>query len=163
MSLKITTINHLKTLSFHIVGSIIMLVFLCITKFDHNFVFAAGIVWIIFTLPVAWLHIEYSLINSNEEFEINEHYIILRKSGKEFKFDKEQIESIILYLTPGAYKHSDMKFVAIESYYFARVKMKSGEVLTLTCLLTNNLESELKHLSGVLFKRTKRIFCTTLY
>ena len=161
MRLKITAISHLRVLWFHISGSIMMLLALYFLDFEYNYVLSFGIMWLIYTLPAAWLHIEYWLKNQGMEFEMNNDGFIFLRNGKETKFTNEQIDTISIYMPPSVYKGSSLKFIAIENYYFARVNLKSGHVLTLTCLLTANLEDELRKISGVSIKRKKRLFCTT--
>ncbi len=49
--------------------------------------------------------------------------------------------------------------LAIEGFYYAVVKLKTGEELILTCLLAPRIDKSLKQMRGVLFEKRKRLFC----
>ena len=70
----------------------------------------------------------------------------------------EEIEKIVVYLSPAMYKGSNFHIMGFEAYHYASVRLKSGEELVLTCLLAPKLYPVLKKWLGSKVVRKKRIF-----
>jgi len=118
-----------------------------------------GILFLIDAIPALFLHFEYWLKNKGEQYEVRDTKLIRRKGSEETHIRNDEIEKIIVYLSPSLYMNSNFHLLAIESYHYAVVKLKSGEELALTCLLAPRIDMELKKMRGVLFEKRKRLFC----
>lgn len=118
------------------------------------------IIWIIYSLPAFYLHIEYYYYNRGEKYRIVGDKLTQYKNGKERCIGSNDIELITVYLAPNLYLNSSLRYLPIESYYYAKVKLKNKSEIILTCLLTPKLEKVLNQLEGVVIKREKRLFNT---
>lgn len=157
--LKIKAINHIQALFSHLIGTLLMLVTLYFLEFNADALIVFGTIWLIYTVPVVYLHLEYFSRNKDEEYEIRDNEIVYRKLGEEILYKSQDIEKIIIYLSPSLYKNSNFHLLAIESYHFAEVRLKTGKKLVLTCLLAPRIDKELKQIKGVLIEKRKKIFC----
>ena len=131
-------------------------------EFQSDFVFIFTIFWIIYTIPVIYLHSEYYLNNRGEIYKIDSNGITLWKSGAKQKYRSKELDRIILY------KSANMDawgfpLLAMEFYYYARVINNSGEELIITRLLTPEVEKEVQKLEGVPVERVKRAFCAVFW
>ena len=159
---KTLRINLRNFLSLHLPTIILILVgigILSYLSFDKYFVQVFVVMWILDLLPALYLHSTYLSKNQGEEYEVRDSELIRRKDGKETIYKNDEIEKIIFYLSPALYKNSNFHLLAIEGYHYAVVKLKSGEELTLTCLLSPRIDKSLKQMRGVLFEKRKRLFC----
>jgi len=136
--------------------SILILYYL---RFDKYFVQVFLVFWAIDLLPSFFLHFTYYLRNKREEYEIRTNALIKRKDGEEIIYLNNEIEKIIVYLSPALYKNSDFHLLSIEAYHYAVVKLKTGEEIILTCLLAPRIDKSLKQIQGVIFEKQKRLFC----
>ena len=127
-------------------------------------VLAFGISLLAFiTLPALLFHIDYFIRNRHEEYEIGNKKIIKRKNGEETVCNFEEIEDIHMYVTPPKFRE-DLRFTAWDDYHFAKIIMKSGEVLYLTSLLyPSGIDKVLKkYFKGMSYLSVKCWFPTTL-
>jgi len=116
------------------------------------------------TLPALFFHIEYFIRNRKEEYEIGNKKIIRRKTGTETIYNVEDINELYLYLSPPKFRNDFLSYCAWDQYHFAKIVMKSGEVLYLTCLLyPSGLEKVLLKYVKKTYWSKKRLFPTTLY
>ena len=115
------------------------------------------------TLPALLFHIDYFIKNKHEEYEIGDGKIIRRKKGVGIVYYFEEIDDVYMYVTPPKYRE-DFRLWAWDNYHFARIVMKSGEVLYLTSLLyPSGIDKVFKqYLKGVNYWCEKRWFPTTL-
>jgi len=157
--LRITPYTHFASLLSLLIVTFLFTVLLFWFSFDKDMVTAFAIGFLIDAVPALYLHIEYWIKNKGEEYEIRDREIILRKHGKEITFKNQDIEKIIVYLSPSLYKNSNFHLLAIESYHYAKIRLKTGEELVLTCLLAPRIDKALKQMKGVLFERRKKLFC----
>ena len=111
-------------------------------------------------LPALYLHIQYWLRNKDEEYEIMNDGILLRKGGTETHYKNEDIMNIFLYLPPPAYRNSNFNLFLIGYYHYAVIRLKSKKILILTNLLSRTLENDLKQIEGVTVSRFKCTFCS---
>ncbi|MDD4972401.1 MAG: hypothetical protein PHT07_23475 [Paludibacter sp.] len=157
--LQVTIFNHFAS-SFRLliacVGFICILIYL---RFDPDAITVFGIGLLIDAVPALYLHIEYWIKNKGEEYEIRDSEIIQRKYGKEKCYKNQDIEKIIVYLSPSLYKNSNFHLLSIESYHYARIRLKTGEEIVLTCLLAPRMDKTLRQMKGILFEKRKKIFC----
>ncbi len=157
--LKISVLNFLRLHFPTIILIIIGIAVLYYLKFDEHFVQVFLVIWIIDLLPAIYLHVTYFLINKGEKYEIRDNELILYKKGEVLTYKNEEVEKIIIYLSPALYKNSDFHLLMIESYHYAVIELKTGEKLILTCLFTPRVDKSLKQIKGVLFEKRKRLFC----
>ena len=147
---------HLSTLILVLLG-LIILYFL---GFDKYFVQVFLVVWSLDLIPAIYLHLTYLIQNGGEEYEVRDDGLIRRKKGKEMVYKSDEIERIVFYLSPALYRNSNFHFLAIEGYHYAKVKLKGGGELILTCLLAPRIDNSLMQIKGVIFQKRKRLFCT---
>lgn len=157
--LQVTIFNHFASLLSLLIACVGITSILVYLRFDPDAVTVFGIGLLIDAIPALYLHIEYWIKNKGEEYEIRDSEIILRKHGKEMTYKNQDIEKIIVYLSPSLYKNSNFHLLAIESYHYAIIKLNTGEELALTCLLAPRMDKTLKQIKGVLFENRKRLFC----
>jgi hypothetical protein len=157
--LKITTFTHFASLLSLLIVAVLFILLLFLFSFDKAMAVAFSIGFLIDAMPALYLHIEYWVKNKGEEYEIRENEIVLRKDGKEILYHSRDIQKIIVYLSPSLYKNSNFHLLAIESYHYATIRLKTGEELVLTCLLTPRVDKALKLMKGVFFERKKKLFC----
>lgn len=158
-SLRINVRNHLNLHLPTLILLAISFVVLCYLRFDNYIVQVFLIVWALDLLPALYLHFEYWTKNKGEEYEVRDTELIHRKGGEETHYENNDIEKIIVYLSPALYKNSNFHLLAIEGYHYAIVKLKTGEELILTCLLAPRIDKSLMQMRGVLFEKRKRLFC----
>ncbi|MBR9777659.1 MAG: hypothetical protein GYB55_22590 [Cytophagales bacterium] len=159
---RIGLLNHLKALLSLLFVGVIMLGVLFWLNFDETVVVIFGIFFLADAIPALYLHLEYWLSNMGEQYEINTNAIIRYKDGDQLKYSIENIYKVILYKSASMGK-GGIPFLAIESYYYARVIFKSGEELIITRLLTSKLEDVVRSFKGVPFVSKKRLFCTIFW
>lgn len=160
--LHITIFNHFASLLSLLIGSLLIFGVLGYFKFESDAIMIFGLAFLIDALPALYLHFEYWIKNMGEEYEIKEKEFILRKHGKQISYPNKDIEKIIVYLSSSLYVNSNFNLLAMGSYHFAKVRLKTGEELILTCLLAPRIDKSLIQMKGVLFERRKRFFCTTI-
>ena len=129
-------------------------------EFDKSIILGATIWFSLNAIPTLYLHIEYWLENKSEEYEVHFDELIRHKNGETTTYKVSDIERIKVYLSPALYRGSNLHFLGIEAYHYARVHLKSGEELIITCLLTPKVEKALRELRGVKIERKKRLFNT---
>lgn len=157
--LSITIRNHFSALQSLFFLATILIVILYFFDFDRGMTMAFAIGLSIDAITSLYLHLEYLSKNKGEEYEVRDTELIRRKDGKETIYKNDEIEKVIVYLSPALYKNSNFHFLAIEGYHYAVVKLKTGGELILTCLLAPRIDKSLKEMRGILFEKRKRLFC----
>lgn len=160
--LKITFRNQVVAVIPDIFMGIILVFLLFLFDYNYGMQISFSVGYALNIIPVIFLHTEYWLLNKEEKYDIQFDRIIKYKNGEKKEYLVSDIEAISIYLSPALYRGSNFHIFGIEYYHFARVYLKSGEVLQLTCLLTPKLEKALHELRGIKVERKKRIFNTTL-
>ena len=163
--LKISTRHQLSALIFLLILAALILVYLIWIKLNNSnsdFVHFMSISLIIGfglnAIPVIFLHYDYWEVNRGEEYDVLFDRLVRWKNGKREDILGSSIDKITVYLCPSMYKGSNLHFLGIEAYYFARVELNSGEKFYLTCLLHPKLDDILKTLKGVHIYRKKTFF-----
>ncbi|MDG1849269.1 MAG: hypothetical protein P8I82_02095 [Flavobacteriales bacterium] len=159
---KILKVTFRNFLNIHLSTIVLMLVgfgILCYLRFDQYFVQVFVFFWMLDLLPAVYLHLSYLSKNKGEEYEVRDTELVWRKGGEKKVYKNHEIEKIIIHLSPALYRNSNFHLLAIESYHYAVVKLKTGEELILTCLLAPRIDKSLKKMKGVLFEKRKRLFC----
>lgn len=156
--LKISFRNHFGAVYSVLLRAVGFMFLLIWFQFDKVALIVFPIMVLIDALPALYLHLTYFQQNKGEEYEIRRKEVIRYKNGAKEIYKAEEIEYIKIYLSPALYKHSDLHILSIEAYHHARVVLKSGEELLLTCLLAPKVEKALQPLEGVKIERKKRVF-----
>lgn len=97
-------------------------------NFEKDFITIFLISWIIYTIPVLYLHVEYWIRSWDVKYEIKEGVIIQYKKNEKEVYNAEDILKIILYKSASIDK-GGIPILAMESYHYARVVMKTGDEL----------------------------------
>ena len=179
--LKITFFNHFKSLFwliflFSCLFSGILYMSIKDTNLSNNnglfnlplgdlFALLFGAVVFSFpTLPALFFHLDYLMRNKNEEYEIGNKKIIKKKNGVEKVYNFEDIYDVYMYVSLPKFRKDPFIITAWDDYHYAKIIMKSGEVLYLTSLLyPSGLEKVFKqYMKGVNYWRERRLFPTTL-
>jgi 5-bromo-4-chloroindolyl phosphate hydrolysis protein len=158
-NLAITGRNHIGALQSLLIVSVMFIGILIWFQFSIDAVIGVSILWGIDAITSLYLHFEYMAKNKGEEYEVRDTELIKWKDGEETVYKNNEIEKIIVYLSPALNKNSNFHLLAIEGYHYAVVKLKTGEELILTCLLAPRIDKSLKQMRGVLFEKRKRLFC----
>ncbi|GHV37018.1 hypothetical protein FACS1894178_8690 [Bacteroidia bacterium] len=175
--LKITFGNQIKSLFWWFVSIIVVVPGIYILydmrlSDKNNVDLMMLMIWIMIFLIVVYVaflaiffHIEYLIRNRNEEYEIGDGRIIKYKNGIEKIYTYEDINMVLLYLTPSKYGSFMMYTRSHDNYHFAKIIMKSGEIIYLTSLLyPSGIEEILKkYMPYISYERRKRWLPTTLY
>jgi hypothetical protein len=160
MTLRITPGNHLKLMVFNIIGTVLMIVALYFFRFDQNMMKIFLIIWLIYTVPALYLHLEYYFKNRGQELKILDSEIVFQdRNGKEKTYKPQDLEKAILYKS-ASLDRGGLQLSAIESYHYARIIPKEGEEIIITCLMTPNVEEALKQIRWVPYERKKRLFAS---
>ena len=120
---------------------------------------------LIFTqLPTIFLHIEYLIRNKGEQYELCGERIVQHKEDMEFIYNKEDIKKIEVYVSPN-YFNNEIYFTTYANYHYAKIYLRSGEILYLTSLLApGGIDKVLSvYLKDIPYRKIKRLFTTTLY
>ncbi len=151
--------NHFKPLIFHLVGTTIMVLCLACLHFQKEMIFVFEIIWIIYTLPVLYLHLEYYLWNWNLLVDINDDSIKITKNGKQKTYPLDNLSRILVYKS-ASLDNGGIQILPLESYFYAKILTKHNEVIIITCLICPNLEDVIMKLNGIPYERKKKIFCS---
>ena len=157
--LAITIRNHIGALQSLLFITVLFIGILIWFQFSIDAIIGVSILWGLDAITALYLHFEYLAKNKGEKYEVRDTELIRRKNGKVIVYGNDEIEKIIIYLSPALYKNSNFHLLAIEGYNYAVVKLKTGEELILTCLLAPRIDKSLKQMRGVLFEKRKRLFC----
>ena len=125
----------------------------------EKFIFViGGIVFLIDLLPAMYLHLEYWYRNRGEEYAVTENEIIRYTDDQEEVFKAEEIKNCIVYRSASVDPGSWMVLSSMEQYNYARLLLRSGGELIITCLLMPKMDPVIGRLKGVPIKRKKRGF-----
>lgn len=160
MILRISASNQLRAMSFHFMGTFFMFVVLYLLKFNSDFVIIFAGMFVLLTLPLLYLHIEYYIANRKQKIIIkDEEFTIIKQNGNILKFKFTELSKVILYKSASLDK-GGIQLTPIESYHYARIITKSEKQIIVTCLMYPKLEEVVNELKGVQKIRKKRPFCT---
>ncbi len=158
MRFEITGRNQFKALGVLIMGTMMMLLILLYFRFERSFLIVFSIMWLVYAIPTLILHVEYYFKNKNQIVEITNEDIKLFENGVEkINFQKQDIDKIELYKS-GNLEARQIQFFAMESYHFAKIRSKQGDEIFITCLLTPDVEMEIKKLNDGVFERRRRFY-----
>jgi hypothetical protein len=151
--------NHLKTSAFTWIMTLVFGIGWWYFNFDPDYLKVVGIIHLLATVPALYLHTEYTIKNWNQIINITDNEIEAIKKGSIYSYGKSQVKKIIV-VKAASRDRAGIRLTAIESYYYARLVMQNGEEIIITCLMANNIESELSQLRGVPVERIKKGFCS---
>lgn len=115
--------------------------------FDMIAVRTIGICLLVYYLPVVYIHYTYWRLNRGEEYLINRNEIVRIKDGREEVFAAEDIEKTIVYKSRNLSKGG--AYFALGLYYYARIILRSGDELVITCLVIPDIDKVIRRLKGV--------------
>lgn len=162
MVLMQTLKNHIFSLRFTAISTFLITMGWWYFEFDNDYLFIVGLFHAAFTTPALYLHIEYTLRNGNEEIELSYNEIIVRNTGEERRYSTTDLSKIILYKS-ASLDRGGIPLSAMEYYHFARIIVKTGEEIVITCLMSCKIDEEIRQLRGVPYERKKSFFCTTIW
>lgn len=158
MVLKNKLYNQFQALIFHFVGLLMMLGVVAYFEFTKDAFLISGIIGLLYSIPVIYLHLEYLYYSRGSEITIDEEYIII-KSLKTFnRISRSDIKRIIFH------KHTNLDKGGIqlfghESYNHIRLVSAENEDVIITCFMIRDLQEVIDLFSGVPVNRTERIMC----
>lgn len=163
MELKITLSNQIRILSFHFWGTIMMLIVLCFLNFDVDFSIIFGIYYLILTIPMLYLHIEYYLSNKGQIITISDDTLIkISRSGIKQNYKFSELNRVILYKSASIEK-GGIQITPLDSYHYLRIITNSGDDVIITCMMCKDLDKVVAMFQGVPKIRKKGFFCTLLW
>jgi hypothetical protein len=116
------------------------------------------LIWALFDLtPASVLLLLYYLHNRNEEYEFTPDEIIWRKGNEERRYLRSDIIRIVFRMSASKVKGSEVQFLSIGSYYYAKITFKNGEDLILTYLLNEKLDKVFDQ-AGLRYEKEKGLF-----
>ncbi len=167
MGLEILLKNHLTALKSVFIVLILMSCAIAYvgskSGYDLDIFVFFGIFTVLNVGPAIVLHLEYYSCNKKKKYWISKNSIVEFQGEFERSFKVEEIDRIVFYMPPSVLKGSEIKFLAIEEYYFAKVIFKNNESIILTCLLSNKLESVLSQLENIKIVRKKALFASVSF
>lgn len=163
MKLKITTFYHLRVLSHEFSGIAMMLIALYFLNFENDALLAFGIWFVLLTLPVIYLHIEYYFANRGQEIIIGDNSLLITtKNGNTHSINFTEFDKVILCKSASMDK-GGIPIMPVEPYHYVRIITNSGEQIIITCLMYPKLEKVINKMKGGEKIRKKRGFCTLLW
>jgi hypothetical protein len=160
MTLRITPGNHLKLMVFHIIGTTLMIITLYFFRFDQGMMRIFLIIWLVYTIPALYLHLEYYFKNRGQQLKILDSEIVFQdRNGDEKSYKPQDLQKIVLYKSASLDK-GGLQLSAIESYHYARIIPKQGKEIILTCLMAPDVEKAVKQIRWVSYERKKRLFAS---
>ena len=137
-----------------------MVIALYFLNFDQDMIRIFSIIWIVYTLPVVYLHGEYYSKNGGQKLEIQDNAIVLHdKNGTVRRYANEDLKKIVVYKSASLDK-GGMPLLPIEFYHYAQIVPKQGDDIMVTCLMTPKVEEVVRQIKWVPYERKKRLFAS---
>jgi hypothetical protein len=156
--LIIKPLNHFVALYSLIVVAFVLAFFLWAVDFNQSVFKFLSVFFLINAAPVFYLHISYWMKSVGQEFIIDGERLTRKHQGEQQVFKTDEIRFVEISLSPSMYKGNSLQVLPFESYHYAKVYLKNGEEMVITCLLAPKLDAALKGLRGVRIERKKRFF-----
>jgi hypothetical protein len=123
------------------VGAVFYMVHIYGKQDLHIFVLLASIAFLIIFIPTIKIHLEYYIKNRNSNLKVNykDKVVEYEHKGNKTTFQFEDIQLIDQYRTP-ALIEKRVGWLPWESYNYAKVKLKDGKQLIITCFLIDEFE-----------------------
>lgn len=148
--------NHFKPLFSVLLTLLAITLLLYWFNFAQFMIVMCGIYFLIDFPPAAYLHLEYWNKNRGEKYAVTEQEIVRYTVNQKEVYKAEDIENCIIYRSASVDKGSWVTFLSMEEYYYARLLLRTGDELIITCLLMPKMDHVLGQLQGIQFTRKKR-------
>lgn len=160
MNFSITLKNHLKVTAFTWQTSLMLLIgghyFL---GFDSETLLVVFLFTGIFVFPSLYLHGEYWIANYRQAVDISNQSLVITKKGVSTNYPFSEMDQVILYKGMSLEK-GGIPTSPLEYYNYARIILKTGEEIILTCLLSPHVNKITDQITGVKRERKKHLFNT---
>lgn len=128
--------------------------------FDDIMLKVFSILWVVFSLPVVFLHLEYYFRNRGQRLEIQEGGITFHESNGERRgYNNDDIEKIVLYKSASLDK-GGFPLSTFELYHYARIVPRQGSEIVVTSLMAPKVEDAVKQIKWVKMERKKSFFAS---
>jgi len=151
MTAKITFKNQILASQFFWVTGGMILCIMWYFQFEYTVVLGLIGFQFIFSFPGWYLHVEYYLKNRNQEVSITSNSVTVKDRNEDKHYLGNEIEKIIYYT-------SGSGFLSMNSYYYACIKLKSGEEVIITRLMTPKVAEFVRTLHNIPFERKITLF-----
>ncbi|WP_462249331.1 hypothetical protein [Ekhidna sp.] len=154
---SITLSNHIKVTAFTWQTSILYFVICYFLGFDLEGTLVGFGLFSLFIIPSFYLHLEYWITNYGQVVEIENHSLKITKKGVSNNYQFSEIKKVIVYKSASLDK-GGIPFSTMEYYNYARIILKSGEEIILTCLLSPRIDKITDQITGVAKERKRGFF-----
>lgn len=117
-------------------------------------------VFLLNVLPVILLHSQYLMKNGSAIVEIDsEKKLLLYTDNKRYyKYSFNDIQTLKYFATHGHIsKRGSSLWYTFDPYRFYKITFKDQQVISITCLMINNIENTLEQLLGIEAERKFRV------
>lgn len=142
-----------------IIKILISLVFLVIYEFDRILLTLLSIIFALDFFPTLNLFLEYYQNDHLKIVEFNQDGIKLKKKKVESVILFKDIESIQLNVSLSEFTDRYIRLFSFEYYYYATIKLRTGEMVILTSLLGATIKKKILALP-VKVEQKRRLYCT---
>lgn len=154
---SIKLLNHVKVTAFTWQTSIIYFLIAYFLDFDREGTLVGFGLFGLFIISSLYLHGEYWIANYGQEIEIANQSLTITKKGISKNYPFSEMEKVILYKSASLDK-GGIPVSPMEYYNYARIILKSGEEIILTCLLSPKVDKITDQITGVEKERRKSFF-----
>lgn len=146
MKLKLTLYNHLKMLLDLIVMTLLYFsfIFYFFNITDKTIIYLSIPYVVIFILPVIYIHLNYYIHDKNVIINIESLKMTLIKKDVLFNIHMENIYEIEFHMSANKIKNSGLRHLPFEDYYYGKIKLKDGNIIVITCLLSKKIDKIFK-------------------
>ncbi len=169
MKYKITLPNQLKALKFFIIFLLQMIGFGWYldsqNNLDESSIILLTEIVVLSFLPVLYLHIEYYYYNRVTQLEIDiykKKIICTDKTGITETYNFDDLSKVIINMHPNMHRGSSFQILPFEQYHYAKIYIKSGQEIIVTCLMARKVKDMAESILGVQIEKKKRIFTSIL-
>lgn len=152
--------NHLRAFKFLLISTCLLLMVWWISGHDLTLLKYLGVFLLLTALPALYLHLEYYSRNRYEKFFIGDFTVTKVKKGVTETWHYDELENVTFYMTPGKFHRSARQILPQESYNYAKLLLKDGRELIITCLLYPDLEEFQQLFKGVSRVQKQKAFCS---
>ncbi len=155
MVLQQTFKNHIKVAEFTISTTIMFTIGWLYYNLDPDYLLVIGVFQGVVSLPALFNHLEYTIKNFGQKFTINANGFTVEKGNKTITYLADDLSKVTLYKA-ASLDSWGIPRSPYEYYHFAQFITVTGEEIILTCLLSKNLEDEIKRIKGLKYIRKKK-------
>lgn len=143
MKLTMNFMKHFKMLSTLILISILFSSFLFYyyDSLGEKILLYLLIPFIVFFVaPVLYIHYNYYINSQGITYWINKNGLTIKTKKYSKEIDVNNIEEIVFYMTANRLKKSGYREFAFESYFYAKIKLRSKETFIITSLFSDKID-----------------------